>query len=289
MKRKLLIIFSLGWLLNPVFGQDILYTITAEKINCRITEITETSVFYTINKTQSDSISINLVYLIQYANGLVEKLNTLEEPVTNRTNSKKIYVSKTPYSISLNTLAFFNSDITFLGERHLKNSAFTLGFLASYNFNTRTSWPNLWLSLLTKSKKQYDIGSYFLFKPGGGNPKYRASGFIGCMVKYTAFTFEAEKQTTVYTSGFPQVISRGFEKRNGSLLAIMFSMGYDVQLSKTCFFRNLLSFGGFKVKDNYAKEISREIGRNEGRLINDPARINYLPKLYIGLCIGWQF
>lgn len=289
MRHQRFIIFILGWLFNPVFGQDILYTITAEKINCHVTEITETSVFYTINKTQSDSININFVYLIQYANGLVEKLNAIEEPVTNRTDPIKIYVSKTPYSISLNTLAFYNSDITFLGERHLKNSAYTLGLLASYNFNTRTSWPNIWLALLTNAKKQYDIGTYFLFKPDGINPKHRSSGFIGCMLKYTAFTFEAEKQTVVYTFGVPQIVSRGFEKRNSSLLALMLSVGYDVQLNKTCFFRGLVSVGGFRVKNNYAEEISKKILQNQNLAGSSSSRINYLPKLYFGLCIGWQF
>lgn len=267
-------------------AQDIIYTTDAWKINALVSEINEQTIYFTHTAIHSkDSIPVTSVYLIHYANGSTQTFSQLEENTSNTKKAKTAFISKTPYRVCWNGLALYNSDLSIMLERHLRTSEYSLGVLAAYNLNKSVSWPNLWLAPLPDAKKQFDAGAYILVRPGGLDPKQRYSLFAGAMLKYTFFTFKKEVTNTVYINGTKSITSQ-FVKTDGSQLAALIITGYDIQLSPSCFFRGVLGIGGFRLKGDYHKTFNNAL--SNGRSVEDKSNINFLPKLYLGVCIGWQ-
>lgn len=277
-------------------AQDIIYTTDASKIECKIVEISESMIYYS-TKTSNDSVSINQVYLIQYAKGRVEKYSTITELTSNDSRYTTSSATKNPYSVSFNGLALFNSDITFMLERKLKNPRVSIGVLGGYNFNTRASVSNLFLFNLNRNggnpaKKEYDLGIYILGRSAQFE-KSRTSFLYGFMIKYMSFNFDKEitKYVSIPNPPSSQPLSQAvytYERTKGSQLAFLPYIGYDIQLSPFCFFRSTLGLGAFGLYGDYKKQYNLTNERtniNGGRVNNR----NALIKAYLNLSIGWQF
>ncbi len=282
-----------------LYAQDIIYTTDANKIECKVMEISETQIYYS-TKTANDSVSIDQVYLIQYAKGRIERYSTISELTSNDEKYTQTNVTKTPYSVSFNGLALLNSDITLMLERKLKNPRVSVGILGAYNFNTRISFTNLSLFNLNRNggkpaKKEYDLGIYILGRSKQFE-KTRTSFLYGFMIKYMSFNFDKEIITYVSSSGpgSPLYASYSYTRTKGSQLAYLPYMGFESQLSQFCFFRSTIGIGAFGLYGDYKTQYNKSLTsyRNSTNRNPNSARNynrNALVKAYLNLSIGWQF
>jgi hypothetical protein len=268
-------------------AQDIIYTIDASKIECKVVEISESMIYYS-TKTINDSVSINQVYLIQYAKGRVERYSSISELTSNDSKYTTSTISKNPYSVSFNGLALFNSDITFMLERKLKNPRISIGVLGGYNFNKRVSYTNLFLYNLnrdggTPAKKEYDLGIYILGRSTRFE-KSRTSFLYGFMIKYMSFNFDKQVTSIISSPGTP---TYSYMRTKGSQIAYLPYIGVESQLSQFCFFRGTAGLGVFGLFGDYKKQYNASPRRNiYGNRVNSR---DALIKAYLNLSIGWQF
>ena len=287
MKLILYTLFCCYALSLSLRAQDIIYTTDASKIECKVVEISETMIYYS-TKTTNDSVSINQVYLIQYAKGRVERYSIISELTSNDSKYTTSTVTKNPYSVSFNGLALFNSDITFMLERQLKNPRISIGVLGGYNFNERVSYTNAFLFNLNRNggnpaKKEYDLGIYILGRSKHFE-KSRTSFLYGFMIKYMSFNFDKLITTTNPNSIGNYYI---YKRTRGSQFAYLPYIGFESQLSQFCFFRSTVGLGAFGLYGDYKNQFNSNLRRNlNGQLVNSR---NALIKAYLSLSIGWQF
>jgi hypothetical protein len=252
-------------------AQDVIYTTSAVKIECKVTELNEISAVYKKGEI-IDSIGLRDVYLIHYANGRIERYGNIPEELSNTKEAITVAEKSQQVAVLINGLALMNSDATLMLEYRLKNPRYSLGGFGAYNFNARASLLNIFVAPLPNSKKHFDVGLYFFGKLGNYN-RSRITPQLGVITKYMSFSYD-------------QVLSNNTTRKTRDYqYAVIPYSGIDIQLSKVVFLRGFAGIGGFSSSQKALKAHER-IG-NE--LSPYAVESSVFFKLYLGICAGWEF
>lgn len=281
------ILFGLLLILNlGIKAQDLIYLNSGSKFEALVKEITETSIKYkNINNPEGPTyvIAKTDVLFIEYKNGNVDVINRNPAPVSPKSTtpsageSKETKLTKpsdvyymNKNSFMINGLALTNADITLMYERDLLQNHLGVMVLGSYNFNTRTTWPNLYLMDLANTKKNYDIGLGLNFYP---SVRKKSQYFVGVLVKYMNFSFDREITVQEEIGGF--IFEKiEIQKAQGYQLATMIVNGFQVRITPTFTYKAFVGIGPFTGDADLMKTELAQTG---------------LPKMYLGLCFGYRF
>jgi hypothetical protein len=228
------------------------------------------------------------VLLIEYKNGTID--------VYNRPRKNAVYSSDgVPNKLirkegeeiplynfgSLNTLALCNADISGFFEHLTQNKKLGFGAMAAYNFNQYAILSNAFISVLYNAKKRYDIGVFANIYPS--RFKRRNTFSYGVLFKYTAFDFSSViEEKSASSTQIKYVPSKG------SQLATIFTIGIHTKLSKNFFLKTIGGLGGFFMRGEYKQQFN--YFANKDNKSTDPEyNYSFLPKLYVGLNIGYNF
>lgn len=270
-----------------VKAQDKLFLLDGSKKFAKILEVGIEDVIYT-ELSESGApftndrlvISKNKILLIEYKGGFVEIFNRpeknsviTEQGLVNTQVKKANDTSTNSNLLYLNTLALCNADLALFYEHILPNRKVGLGIMAAYNFNQYATNPNTFIYILNNGKKLYDVGGFINYYPKVFNK--RKIFFYGLMLKYTALSFS--KNTGTSTS----VI---YSPASGGQLATLINFGSQRFLSKNLFLKTEVAFGGFFLKGDYEVEFNQILSSSSP---GDPVTYSFLPKLYIGLNLGF--
>lgn len=258
-------------------AQDVLYTISGNKIKAKVVEINANEIKYKdFNNIEGPTYLIynTDVVLIQFANGSTQIINAnapaLKPAKTETVTAKKpqqkqnqnLYYMN-PNLLSINALALANGDVTLMYDRDLLNSRLSLSVLGGYNFNTRMGFLNALINDSREhAKKNFDLGLGINFMP---NNTKRGQYFVGLLAKYMAYTYDNPIDTTNN-----QLI---FAKATGYQMAVMVTNGWFVRISPNF---NFKIFGSFGIPIN-----SPELKSSNNNII--------VPKIYLGYCFGYRF
>lgn len=258
-----------------VLSQDVLYTISGNKIKAKVIEINANEIKYKdFNNIEGPTYLIynTDVVLIQFANGSSQIINAnapaLKPAKTETVTTKKpqqkqnqnLYYMN-PNLLSINALALANGDVTLMYDRDLLSSKLSLSVLGGYNFNTRMGFLNGFINDSREhAKKNFDLGLGINFMP---NNTKRGQYFVGLLGKYMAYTYDNPIDTTNN-----QLI---FAKARGYQMAVMVTNGWFVRISPNF---NFKIFGSFGIPIN-----SPELKSN----------YRIFPKIYLGYCFGYRF
>ncbi len=286
MKRSILIVFICLIGCNILHCQDIIYTLSGQKIEANIKEISRDGISYkNYNDIDTNSSSFfinrNSVVVIKYNNGVTEIFNTnpneLQDQVSNllgsSEKSKKVddlyYLNKNV--LSINSLALANGDFTLMYDRDVLNNKIQLSFLGGYNFNSRMGALNLYITnSKDKAKKVFDagMGINYLFDNTVSN---RINYFVGFLGKYMSYNYEQLVDTTNN--------QKKYQPAAANQISLMLTNG--------CLFR---------ISPNFNVKIICSIGKSVNSVtldkINDKGeKIDYsnYPKMYLGYCFGYRF
>jgi len=269
-----------------VKSQDLIYLNGGSKFEGLVKEINETSIKYkNINNPEGPTyvIAKSDVLFIEYKNGNVDIINKNPNPVTPKSTTPTAGEKKEPKlpkpsevyymnknSLMINGLALTNADITLLYERDLLQNHLGVMVLGSYNFNTRTTWPNLYLMELSNSKKNYDVGLGLNFYP---SVRKKSQYFVGLMVKYMNYSFDREITVQEDIGGF--IFEKiEIQKAQGYQLATMIVNGFQVRITPTFTYKAFVGIGPFSGDSDLMKT---DIGGSG------------IPKMYLGICFGYRF
>ena len=260
-----------------IFAQDVLYTITGNKIKAKVLEINANEIKYKdFNNIEGPTYLIynTDVVLIQFANGSSQIINAnapaLKPAKTETEAAKKVQPKQNPNLyymnpnlLSINALALANGDVTLMYDRDFLNSRLSLSVLGGYNFNTRMGVFNALINDSREhAKKNYDAGLGINFMP---NNTKRGQYFVGLLGKYMSYTYDNPINTTNN-----QLL---FTKATGYQMAIMVTNGWFVRVSPNF---NFKIFGSIGIPIN-----SPELKTNNSTI--------FLPKVYLGYCFGYRF
>ena len=235
----------------------------------------------------NESIPTSEVVLIQYKSSLVEVYNNPKKTLiknstgTTRKNDQKEQQEFAYNFVSINTLALCNADLSFFFEHLSQSKKIGYGIMAAYNFNNHVTFPNLFIGILHNAKKNYDFGAFFDFYPG--HFRRKTTFYMGSLIKYTSFSFS---KATEETTGTSTVIK--YTPESSSQLSFLFNVGFHTNLKNNFFFRPMAGIGFFPLtgvfKQQYNYLINREADPN-----STPINYSLLPKIYLGLNIGFSF
>ncbi len=304
-KHKLIFLFLLS-ISSWLEAQDVLYTITGNKIQGKVLEITSSEVKYKdFSNLEGPTYVLDSkeIVLIKFANGTTQIINTnppaleptqeVESIATSSSSSTSASIIKkkkelpnlyyiNPNLLSINALALANGDFTLIYDREFYNNKIALTFLGGYNFNTRMGALNgAIIDSRERAKKNYDLGLGINFMPK--NTK-RVQYFVGLLGKYMNYTYDK-----VIDNGNNQLT---YQKAAGYQIAIMLTNGWMYRISPNF---NFKIFGSIGVPINYptlndytsTKSNSGNPGSTPTR--KDPNPFLNLPKIYLGYCFGYRF
>ncbi len=272
-------------------AQDKIYFLNGNTKLCKVVEVSTDLISITINGYEENFNKLEIA-LIEYGNGNIDIITSPTENVIYEQNSetvrfnktKKESISKENY-LSLNCLSLYNADISVFYEHIAKNKIIGVGVMGAYNFNLKVTLPNLFLANLHNAKKNYDLGATLNLYPA------QFSGFtkiyFGLMVKYTSFSFD-KVLTDSSTIGGVKVTNIRYSHTDGNMLATMLTTGTHTFLNDNFYIRTLVGIGAFKLKGDFKKEFNEGQNKNSqnGRQNSD---YNFLPKMYLGIIIGFNF
>ena len=275
MRLFLCLVLSYFCFAETIRAQDVLYTISGNKIKTKVIEINTNEIKYKdFNNIEGPTYLIynTDVVLIQFANGSTQIINAAApalNPVKTETvaakkpqqkrNQNLYYIN--PNLLSINALALANGDVTIMYDRDFLNSRLSLSALGGYNFNTRMGVFNSFINDSREhAKKNYDLGLGINFMP---NNTKRGQYFVGLLAKYMAYTYDNPIDTTNN-----QLL---FAKATGYQMAVMITNGWFVRISPNF---NFKIFGSFGIPIN-----SPELKSN----------YRIAPKVYLGYCFGYRF
>lgn len=255
-------------------AQDKVYFLNGTSRVCKVLEISPDELLVE-DGNGTATLARGDVLLILFKNGTVETITTPEKSAVYNPSLPKQSTSNNTYYksnfISLNTLALCNADLSVFYEYITKSKIAGFGFMGAYNFNTRSSLQNLFISMLQNSKKNYDAGVTVNLYPGKFS---RRTGFyIGLMTKYTHFSFNVINKTGNGVT---------YKSANGSQLATLIMTGTHTGFPNNFFIKTMAGIGAFKLNGDYKKEMNTEFYNNSGQ-INE---ISFLPKFYFGFNLG---
>jgi hypothetical protein len=285
------VLFSLFLFWKPSFSQDILYTLTGNKLQAKVVEINTTDIKYK-DFANIDGptyvISKADIVLIRYSNGSTDIINPdapellpkKPEPPPAVVENKRKTPEKPKMNIyylnnnllSINAMALANGDVTLMYDREFANQHIGLSVLGGYNFNSRMGGLNAAIvDSRDGAKKHYDAGLGINFMP---KTTKRVQYFVGLLGKYMSYSYKNVIDTTNN--------QLKYENAKGFQFALMITNGWTYRISPNF---NFKLFGAFGVPVNYP-ELNYYSTSSAGRISN-PYRS--LPKIYIGYCFGYRF
>ncbi len=271
-------------MLPALKAQDKVYLLNGSSKECKVLEISPEEVIVSANG-ETETISSSELFLIRFKNGTVEIVNTptlnvvynpASHEKSNQNNSEKIFKQG---NLSVNTLALCNADIAAFYEYIPRSKLIGIGLMGAYNFNLNATAQNLFIATLVNAKKNYDVGATFNFYPG--RFENRTTFYTGLMFKYTSFNFEATNDTT---GGGGKIII--YTPSKGSQFATLLTLGTHTFFGNHFFIKTIGGLGAFRVKGDYATEYNKILNQNPtGKKVH----ANYLPKVYFGINVGFNF
>jgi hypothetical protein len=275
--------------------QDKVYLLNGSKITGKITEVSSDNILMAADGT--DTIPREQVLLLEFRNGSVEIINKPQQTVIynpaklegqmKRDDAKNL--SFNANLISLNTMALCNADLSGFYERLLPSKRIGIGCMAAYNFNASSGVQNLFISVLSNAKKQYDLG-VFANLYGGGFTKKNTFHY-GIFFKYMNFTYSKAIEEKVTSGGISSTNIR-YTPATGSQLATIFTWGTFTDLSKNIFLKTLFGLGGFNLHGDYKQQYNYFLNKSAGQNPNGQQRSynrTLLAKIYIGINLGYRF
>ena len=272
---------------TAIKAQDVIYTISGNKITAKVLEISSKEIKY---KSYSNIegpnyvISNSDVVLIQFANGTSQIINQDapilkpkkdEIPVATRTNTlnnnpPNLYYLH-PNLISINALALMNGDFTLLYDREFFNSHLNVTALGGYNFNQHINqgFNAIINSAGSNVKKNFDAGLGISFMP---NNKRRGQYFIGLLGKYMNYNY----QQYDYVNGQASVL----QNKVGTQLGVMVTNGWVIRVTENL---NFKLFGSIGISSNHPY-LNSNFSTNVNGLTQET-----FPKMYFGYCFGYRF
>jgi len=235
----------------------------------------------------NEVISKNDIILIEYKSGLVEVYTLPQKTaIYNANGGLRKDIKKEGQELafnfaSVNTLALCNSDISVFFERLIQSKKLGFGFMTAYNFNNYVTLPNVFLRVLNNAKKNYDVGGFVNFYPG--HFKRKTTFYFGALIKYTSFSFS--KLVEDNTSGTAVI---RYVPANGYQLSTIIDVGTHSYIGKNFFFKTIFGIGGFKLNGDFKQQFNYILNQNN-KPTDPPVNYNFLPKLYVGLNIGFNF
>jgi len=286
--RGFIFIF-LALVFYSVSAQDKLYYLNGTTKTCVVESITDSYLFIKIGEVEQTVSKYDLL-LVEFKNGTVEVINLPKENVivnpvfvANPDAIPNEGAFKQNYT-SLNTLALCNADISAFYEYVPKNKPFGFGVMGAYNFNLHTGFQNNFLSRLSNAKKNYDMGVTLNVYPFEYSDDLQI--YFGMMIKYTDFNFDKIKIDSVSTPGGTQQTVT-YSPAHGYQLATIFTAGTHTYLNDQFYIRTIGGLGAFRLNGDYKQQFNLEVNkRNTG---GQNANYNYLPKIYLGINIGFNF
>lgn len=285
MRVKGIVLFLLCFAMAT--AQDKIYFLDGSSKECKVTSINPDYINISTNGYE-ESISKLSVLLIEFKNGTVEVIN---EPQENHLYSPGIANSAlqdlptTIYKhnyVSVNTLALFNSDIAAFYEYQLRKIPIGFELMGAYNFNLYSSVQNNYIKPLPNSKKNFDVGAGIKFYVS--SPEDKLKIFFGVLVKYTEFSYNKTIIDTlpVPPGPFGYYTNTTMKPTVGNQLATLLTLGGETFISDQVFAGAMCGLGAFKVKGDYRYEYNLHTDNSLGK-------INYLPKIYLAVKLGYNF
>jgi len=263
-------------------AQDRLYFTNGDCIVGKVTEVTDETV--KILSTAERSIIYRYeILLIEYQNGLVEHYTAPSANAifgSGRIQDNNYQSDNSPVPVlenfgSVNTLALTNADVSVFFEHLNRQKSAGFGVMGAYNFNPYASLQNAFISILSNSKKKYDIGVFANLYPL--NLTEKTSFYYGIMMKYTSFRF-----TRLADTLSTNLIN--YKHETGSQLATIFTLGTHTSLQGHFFIRTIAGIGGFNMRGSYREEFNAILSAG-----NTPTHLKFLPKFYFGVNFGFNF
>ncbi len=275
--------------------QDKVYLLNGTSKSGKITEVSSDNIL--LDAYESETIPRDQVLLLEFRNGSIEIINVPKQPVIFNPASGEGHVKredpKNPSfntnMVSLNTMALCNADISGFYERLLPGKKAGIGVMAAYNFNASSGAQNLFISVLSNAKKNYDIGLFANVYIGGF--KKKNTWHYGIFFKYMNFSYSKAIEEKV-TSGGSTSINIKYTPATGSQLATIFTCGTFTDLSKTIFLKTLCGIGGFNLRGDYKQQYNYFLNKSAGQNPNGQQRSynrTLLLKIYLGINIGYRF
>jgi len=277
-------------------SQDKIYFLNGLSKQVTVLEINPNEVKFETDST-TETILKEEVLLIEYKNGSIEVLNKPKESKIVNTNSlqkNNTYLQNKPIFnnnlVSINTLALCNADVAVFYERILQNKRIGLGVMGAFNFNLNSTMPNIFITLLNNAKKNYDLGIYFNYYPKAFSKKTFIS--YGILFKQTNFSYNSILTDSTLIAG-QIAVTISYKPSIGNQFATIFNIGSYTQLPSNFFIKTLFGIGGFYLTGNYKTQLNYELNKNNISNSNsappEPFNVRFLPKLYLGLNIGFAF
>lgn len=279
MRYCALILVYFGVLMN-FSAQDKIYFLNGSSKAAKVLEISPESILIE-GEDEPVTLKRENLLLILYKNGTVELINTPSQnliynpaaPVKfSGTNAERIFK---PNHFSVNTLALCNADVAAFYEYITRSKKIGVGVMGAYNFNLKATYQNQYIARLQNAKKNFDVGATVNIYPWAF--KKRTTFYFGMMLKYTGFSFDGIKADPV--NGGNTVI---YFPASGSQLATLFTSGTHTLFGQGFFIKTMLGLGAFKLKGEYKEQFNYELN-SAGY-----DRINYLPKIYFGINLGFN-
>lgn len=282
MKLKLIIIY---FFISYFFkAQDKIYFLDGAIKHGKTIEISSEFILLSNNKL-IDTFLISKILLIEYQNGRIDLINKPKENSIQYLDSSKKkqerFANFYNYNqVSLNTIALCNSDITLFYEHIFKRKLIGAGLIGAYNFNTRASFLNLFITTLNNSKKKYDLGAFVNFYIN--RTKKKNQFYFGTLVKYCQFSY-----TKIVVENSKGANTIKYINTDGYQLATTLTVGSHFNFTKTFFIKSYFGFGGFNLRGDYREQYNYQLKSNRGYQKKD-RNVGFLPKLYLGINVGFK-
>jgi outer membrane protein W len=282
------LLFGLGIFLSLRFAaQDKIYLLDGQKLEGKVSEISPETILYQVGSEYRE-VSSALVLLIEFFNGKTQLFHSPYKDVymRGRPSAEKKpenYVARWQNEFYINTLSLCNADLSMYYEYRLSPKKIGIGLMGTYNFNPYATAPNVFIAVLNNSKKLYDAGTFVNFYTGDEESKLRF--YYGLMLKYTAFTFTAVNEDSIYSNNTVSVHLK-YQPSSGSQFSTMFNFGFHSDISETLFMKTSFALGFFILKGVYKEQLNY--------LLSDPQTgyypdIGVLPKASLGISVGLKF
>ena len=275
-----------------VSAQDKIYYINGLCKQMHVLQISSDTIIAETDSTTETILTQNIL-LIEYKNGTIDVFNLPTQSKIINTNSvqkNNIHNQNKPLFnfnlASYNALALCNADISAFYERILQNKKIGLGVMGAYNFNIHAIGTNAFISILNNAKKNYDLGIYFNYYPKAFLKKTTIS--YGILFKQTNFSYNIVTIDSVNVGGQTSTTVI-FKPAVGNQFATIFNIGSHTTILQNFFIKTFFGIGGFNLRGDYKNQFNYEVNKQQNNQNQTQSNLSFLPKLYIGINIGFAF
>jgi|JI9StandDraft_1071089.scaffolds.fasta_scaffold26495_1 hypothetical protein len=266
------------------WSQDKVYLLNGEVKKGVILEVSPNNITF-MDDYGTTTLEKTGILLVEFKSGKTEVFNkaTVDLFATNGKGSNPRFEKTrrkvdTVNMLSVNCAALCNADLAFFYERLLFNKRIGIGLMGAYNFNSVTNFYNLYLFPLEKSKKVYDVGFHVNYYT---KSEFLSSKMIyGLLVKYTEFSYTAIFEERIGTGSASRLVTRRVNTASHHT-ATLFTVGTHTSLNHNLFIRTVCGMGGYLLHGIYKQQYNYKRGPD--------SNVGFLPKLYLGVNVGFNF